>query len=149
MKSASLSFSKNEFVATEARLLVGRWAMTLSTSSVTGVSRVNKGIVIPAPPWRLLPRSLGPEYISTTVISEKSTYHQLREGGHAAESLGYINYPAGSDSINWKSGVGPRTPNREFNSAWMSKRVFALKRRGFNREELLFNGKRALKNRGQ
>src|SRR5215831_18218833 len=70
MKFASLSFSKNAFVATEARLLVGRRAMTLSTSSVTGVSRVNKGIVIPAPPWRLLPRSLEPEYISTRLLAK-------------------------------------------------------------------------------
>jgi hypothetical protein len=50
MKSTSVSFLKNPSAATEVRLFVGRWAITLSTSSVTGVSSMNKGFVMLLPP---------------------------------------------------------------------------------------------------
>jgi hypothetical protein len=49
MKSASVSFLKNPFAQTAVRLFVGRWAMMLSTSPVTGVSSVMKVPVMRLP----------------------------------------------------------------------------------------------------
>jgi len=46
MNWASVSFLKNDSVASEGKLLVGRWAMILSTSSVTGVCWVKNVAVM-------------------------------------------------------------------------------------------------------
>src|SRR5215469_7776014 len=76
MKSASLRFLKNAFPATEVRLFVGRCAITLSTSSVTGVSSVNKGsVMVLLYQWK----RPGPLVLPNNVIGDTSPYHSLRD----------------------------------------------------------------------